>query len=68
MSYTKKITIKDLEIFTQLFKINIPIDEVRKRIDNGEQLTETCSSFTDPGEDWGEISLNGQTIATWTGY
>ena len=42
--------------------------QVVKDISAGAQVEMECSSFTDPGEDWSRLLVNGKVITTRGGY
>jgi hypothetical protein len=42
--------------------------QVVKDIDAGAQAEMECSSFTDPGDDWSRLLVNGKSVIERSGY
>jgi len=68
MSYFVEATMSDVKSYNRFGKLQVPLMDVLIRVERGAKLTQECSSFTDPGDDWNKLLLDGKCIGYWEGY
>ena len=68
MPYITEATMDDVQSYSKFNKLNKPVEEVEAEVANGAKLTQRQSSFSDPGDDWNELLLDGKRIGWWPGY
>jgi hypothetical protein len=56
------------ENFAAYGNLRIPLDEVKRRMEQGEELIYEESLFSDPGDDWTALYFGSQCIGYWEGY
>ena len=69
MATRRPMTVTEYKNFIRFgCKDPMPADEVQRKVEAGSTLVKVESSFTDPGDDYCAVELDGQQIAYVPGY
>lgn len=61
-------TIADVHSFARAKKLYKPVEELEKRVENGEDVTVVESSFSDPGDDYTALHVGNECVGYWQGF
>jgi hypothetical protein len=68
MPITRQITVDELNDYAAFARRTVATDEIKEQVDNGARLELIESAFSDAGDDYTEVRLDGRVLIRVNGY